>query len=40
MFKNEIRSTTLNTPTRREVNPPVKKREVKGENEMKINTFY
>lgn len=39
MFKNEIRSTTLNTPNRKEVNPPVNKREVKEENEMKIYTI-
>lgn len=48
MFKNEIRSTTLNTPTRREVNPPVSKREVKVGNKViekddilnKLNLYF
>lgn len=39
MFKNEIRSTTLNTPNRSEANPPVSKREVREETEMKIYTI-
>lgn len=39
MFKNEIRSTTLNTPNRKEVNPPVVKNK---SNDMldKLNLYF